>query len=194
VNRAHLDFLASADWERMLRTDLLPWLERMTDLGDDVVEVGPGPGLTTDLLRARVGHLTAIELDGALAAALAERLAGTNVDVLHADAADTGLPANRFTAATCFSMLHHVPSVEAQDRVLAEIRRVLRPGSPLVAVDSRDLDVIRSFHDDDVFNPLDEHELAGRLEGLGYVDVDIQVDEYELRFVARKPGGWTATV
>jgi len=45
------EFLASPDWARMLETDLLPWLGRVADLGDDVLEVGPGPGLTTDKLR-----------------------------------------------------------------------------------------------------------------------------------------------
>ena len=53
MNRSHLDFLASPAWARMLETDLLPWLVGVADLGDDVLEVGPGPGLTTDLLRAR---------------------------------------------------------------------------------------------------------------------------------------------
>jgi SAM-dependent methyltransferase len=187
VNEAHLEFLASPDWARMLETDLLPWIERVADLGDDVLEVGPGPGLTTDLLRARAGHVTAVELDPDLAAALAARLAGTNVDVVHGDGRDSGLPADRFSAATCFGMLHHVPSAEDQDRVLAEIRRVLRPGAALFATDSRDLDVIRSFHEGDVFVPLGDDAVGPRLERAGFVDVDVEVGDFELRFSARKP-------
>src|SRR5207244_2877475 len=54
VNQAHLDFLGSAEWAEMLKADVLPWIEAASDLGDDVLEVGPGPGLTTDLLRERV--------------------------------------------------------------------------------------------------------------------------------------------
>jgi len=187
MNRAHLEFLASPDWARLLETDLLPWIERVADLGDDVLEVGPGPGLTTDLLRQRTRKLTVVEIDDALAAALVQRLAGTNVDVIHGDAADTGLLTGRFSAATCFSMLHHVPSTEAQDRVLAEIHRVLRPGAALFATDSRDLDPIRSFHDDDVFVPLDEDTIVPRLQDAGFVDVDVDIGDYELRFTARKP-------
>ena len=72
----------------------------MADLGDDVLEVGPGPGLTTDLLRQRVAKVTAVELDEQLATALAGRLAGTNVDVVHADAADSGLPASHYLPGT----------------------------------------------------------------------------------------------
>jgi 16S rRNA A1518/A1519 N6-dimethyltransferase RsmA/KsgA/DIM1 with predicted DNA glycosylase/AP lyase activity len=52
----------------MLEADLLPWIDSAGDLGDDILEVGPGPGLTTDLLRRRVGKLTAVEVDPILAA------------------------------------------------------------------------------------------------------------------------------
>src|ERR1700736_6347890 len=116
MNESHLKFLASPEWAQMLETDLLPWLVGVADLGDDVVEVGPGPGLTTDLLRQRTTRVTAVEVDAGLAAALATRLSGTNVEVIHRDGTDTGLPPNRFSAATCFAMLHHMPTPELQDR------------------------------------------------------------------------------
>lgn len=185
MNEAHLNFLASPDWARILETDLLPWIDRVADLGDDVLEVGPGPGLTTDLLRQRTAQVTAVEVDDALAAALAARLAGTNVEVVHGDARATNLPAGRFTAATCFSMLHHVPSVQAQDEVLAEICRLLRPGAALFAVDARESELLRAFHEDDTFVPLQEETLVSRLKAAGFVDVELDVLDYELRFVAR---------
>ena len=188
MNEAHLNYLASPDWKRQLETDLLPWIERVADLGDDVLEVGPGPGLTTDILRTRTEQVTAVEIDDALASGLTERLAGTNVEVIHGDASATDLAADRFTAATCFSMLHHVPSADAQDRVLAEILRVLRPGAGLFSVDARDLDWLRDAHEDDTFVPLDETTLVDRLLELGYASVDLDVTDYELRFVARKAG------
>jgi SAM-dependent methyltransferase len=89
------------------------------DLGDDVLEVGPGPGLTTDVLRRPVARLTAVEVDQALADTLSARLAGSNVEVVHTDATDLPFPSKRFSAALCFTMLHHVPSVELQDRLFA---------------------------------------------------------------------------
>jgi SAM-dependent methyltransferase len=186
MNRTHLDYLASPDWAAKLEADLLPWIERNADLGDDVLEIGPGPGLTTDLLRQRTERLTAVEIDDDLAPALAQRLAGTNVDVVHGDAATTGFSGGRFTAATCFSMLHHVPSSEHQDRVFAEVQRVLRPGAALFATDARDVDFLRAAHDDDTFVPLDPDTLGARLEAAGFADVDLDVGEYEIRFVARK--------
>jgi SAM-dependent methyltransferase len=187
MNKSHLEFLASPEWARLLEADLLPWIERVADLGDDVLEVGPGPGLTTDILRQRTSKVTAVELDDALADALARRLAGTNVEIIHGDARHTGLPDGRFSAATCFSVLHHVPTPEAQDQVLAEINRVLRPGAALFATDSRDLEVIRQGHYDDVFVPLPEESIATRLEASGFLDVDIELDDYQVRFMARKP-------
>jgi SAM-dependent methyltransferase len=187
VNKTHLEFLASPEWARMLETDLLPWLDGVADLGDDVLEVGPGPGLTTDLLRARAARVTAVEVDDALAGALAQRLAGTNVEVICGDGTRTGLPADRFSAATSFSMLHHMPTPELQDRLFAELHRVLRPGGAFVGTDSRDLDAIRAGHVDDVFVPVDPATLEARLETAGFAAVSIDVGEYQIRFHATKP-------
>jgi ubiquinone/menaquinone biosynthesis C-methylase UbiE len=143
--------------------------------------------LTTDILRRRCPRVTAVELDEALAASLADRLAGTNVAVIGGDAGQLELPANRFSAATCFSMLHHVPTAGQQDRVLAEILRVLRPGALLLAVDAKDVAPIRAGHEDDVFNPLSPDTLAKRLLGLGYCNIRLEQTEYEIRFTAQKP-------
>ena len=186
MNEAHLTFLASEDWGRWLDGELMPWLDRAGALGDDVLELGAGPGLTTDRLRSRCARLTAVELDPDLAAALADRMAGTNVEVRRGDATDTGLPSDRFTAAACFSMLHHVPSAELQDRVFAEIGRVLQPGGLLLVSDSLDNDGIRAFHEGDVFVPLDPATLDRRLEAAGLTDVEVDVTDFELRFSARK--------
>ena len=116
MNETHLQYLASDDWAAKLESDLLPWIERVGDLGDDVLEVGPGPGLTTDILRLAAAVVTAVEIDHALAAALADRLADTNVDVHEGDAAAMAFAADRFTAATAFLVLHHVPSVRNKTR------------------------------------------------------------------------------
>jgi SAM-dependent methyltransferase len=187
VNDAHLQFLASPEWAQMLETDLLPWVLEVADLGADVLEVGPGPGLTTDLLRTRTARVTAVELDEQLAIALAARLAGTNVEVVHADATSSGLASNRFSAATCFSMLHHIPSPELQDRLFDELHRLLRPSGSLIAADSVDSELIRAFHVDDVFVPVAPDTLGARLEAAGFIDVDIDVGDYQMRFHATKP-------
>jgi SAM-dependent methyltransferase len=187
MNKGHLEFLASPDWARMLETDLLPWVEGAGDLGDDVLEIGPGPGLTTDLLRTRVRRVTAVEIDPTLAGPLRDRLAGTNVEVICADATTAGLDRGRFSAATCFSMLHHMPSGEDQDRLFAELARVLRPGAIFVGADSRDLEMIRAGHIDDTFVPVDPDALPGRLAAVGFTDTSVDVGDYQFRFVTHQP-------
>ena len=186
MNETHLTFLASPAWAEQLKQEVLPWIASAGELGDDVLEIGPGPGLSTDLLRERVAHVTAVEVDEQLAAALQERLAGTNVDVLCGDGADTALPADRFSAATAFSVLHHVPTPEHQDRILAEVCRVLRPGGLFVGIDSRDLDMIRQGHDGDTFMPLNPDTVPERLRRLGFGDTAIDTTDYHFRFATRK--------
>ena len=129
MNDAHLRICASPEWAAFVESELLPWVLQQQDLGDEVLEVGPGPGLTTDVLRRQVPRLTAVEIDERLARSLAGRLARTNVTVLHADATALPFSGGQFSAATLFTMLHHVPSAARQDRMLAELRRVLRRGA-----------------------------------------------------------------
>ena len=187
MNETHLQFLASAEWAQMLETDLLPWVEAAGELGDHVLEIGPGPGLTTDLLRQRVDKVTAVEIDPALGDALRQRLAGTNVEVIVADATQAGLPADRFSAAACFSVLHHMPTAEDQDQLFAELFRVLRPGGVFVGQESLDLEMIRAGHADDVFTPVDPDDMARRLGALGFAHLRTDVVGYHFRFVTRKP-------
>ena len=136
MNQEHLRICSSPEWASYVETVLLPWALGTGDLGDDVVEIGPGPGLTTDVLRRSVARLTAVEIDADLAAALAERMVGTNVEVLHADGTDLPCDSGSFSAAALFTMLHHVPSVARQDELFEELHRVLRPDGVLLGTDS----------------------------------------------------------
>jgi SAM-dependent methyltransferase len=184
VNEIHLRLCASPEWAQYVEGDLMPWALRDRDLGDDVLEIGPGPGLTTDVLRRFVPRLTAVELDDELAAKLAERMGGTNVEVVHADATDSGLPSNRFSGATCFTMLHHVPSAALQDQLFGEVCRVLRPGGIFVGTDATDTEELRSLHVDDTFVPVDPATLGHRLEAAGFVAPSIEMVGDRVRFVA----------
>jgi ubiquinone/menaquinone biosynthesis C-methylase UbiE len=191
MNDRHLKICASAEWAETVKTEILPWAVGARELGNDVLEVGPGPGLTTDLLRRQVKNLTAVEVDAHLAAALRTRLAGSNVDVVHADATVLPFDARRFSAATCFTMLHHVPSVAQQDQLLSELRRVLRPGGVLVGVDSIENSEWRELHAGDTCVPVDPETLAARLARAGFIDVEVERSSPEparrFRFAARAP-------
>ena len=175
MNAGHMEFCLSDTWREMLEELVLPPALDEIDLGDDVLEIGPGPGFTTDVLRERTAHVTAVELDPVLAEPLAARLAGTNVEVVQGDATALDLPADRFSAAASFNMLHHVPTDDAQDRVFAELARVLRPGGVLVAVDGVDSEGTREFHAGDTYNPIDPAGLPARLDAAGFTDVDVEL-------------------
>ena len=178
-----MEFCSSPEWRTMIEEQILPPVLGDLDLGDDVIEIGPGPGFTTDVLRGRVARLTAVEIDDVLAKRLASRLAGTNVEVVHADATDTGLPGGRFTGAGSFNMLHHVPTAQAQDAIFAELARVLRPGALLVAADAVYSEGLLAFHEDDTYNPIDPDGLAARLVHAGFENIDI--DRFEFGWMCR---------
>jgi ubiquinone/menaquinone biosynthesis C-methylase UbiE len=165
----------------MVEEIVLPEALRDVDLGDDVLEIGPGPGFTTDVLRARAGRLTAVEIDDGLAADLARRLEGTNVEVIHADATSLDLPDDRFTAVTSFNMLHHVPTDEAQDRIFSELARVLSVDGDHVAADGDTRIEVDDFHEGDTYHPIAAADVPGRLHAAGFETVDVR--PYDLGWV-----------
>src|SRR5690349_6049518 len=57
VNGGHLALCSSPEWARFVEDELLPWVLDGHDLGDALLEVGPGPGLTTDVLRRQAARL-----------------------------------------------------------------------------------------------------------------------------------------
>jgi SAM-dependent methyltransferase len=151
-----------------------------------MLELGPGPGAATEWLRHRVRQLTAAEADERAAHALRKRYAGTNVEVVVADAASLSFPDCSFDSVGCFTMLHHVPTFESQRKLLAAAFRVLRPGGVFIGSDSLASDDLRDFHDGDTYNPIAPSCLLGCLLALGFACITVVVDD-DLRFVARKP-------
>jgi SAM-dependent methyltransferase len=183
----HVRLCASAEWGELVER-LLPWVLEGHRLGDEVLEVGAGPGLVTDHLRRRAPRVVAVELDEALAAALGRRLAGSNVEVVAADASALPFRDARFSAVACFTMLHHVPTRAVQDRMLAELRRVLRPGGVLVGTDGTDTPARRELHVGDVFLPVAPDELPGRLAAAGFAEPAVDLRDDRIRFAAIAPG------
>lgn len=189
MNEDHLAVCSSPEWAAYLADDLLPWVLEGCDLGDHLLEVGPGPGLATDILRRLVARVTAAELDSDLAGKLAARLsedpAAGHVRVVVADATLLPFQSARFSAVACLTMLHHIPSATAQDAALEQMRRVLRPDGVLVGSDGLDTQDRRRLHRGDIFVPVDPRTLAGRLNRAGYTDAKIDVREDRIAFRAR---------
>jgi SAM-dependent methyltransferase len=185
MNAYHRRFCASPDWANFVEGTLLPWGVDGVELGDDVLEIGPGFGVTTRLLAKQVPRLTALEVDRDYA----ERLRASTdaaVEVVSGDGASMPFPDNRFSAVVCFTMLHHVPSPALQDRLFAQACRVLRPGGVFAGTDSQSNWRFRLIHLFDTMVVLDPKTLPQRLEAAGLADVRIDV-EGAVRFRAVKP-------
>ncbi len=187
MNRFHRWYCRTGHWRHAIQDEILPWVLNDLDLGDDVLEIGPGPGLTTDVLARRVPTLTTVEIDADLASRLTDRFAGTNVTVANADATALPYADATFSGAVCFTMLHHVPSTDLQDRLLAEVRRVLRPGAVFAGSDSRASVVFRLAHVADTMTLVDPDRFAQRLTANGFEAADVDVAKGAFRFRARVP-------
>jgi ubiquinone/menaquinone biosynthesis C-methylase UbiE len=186
MNRLHHWLCRSDRWHATLQ-QRVPWVVGDTDLGANVLEIGPGPGLTTDLLRTSVPRLTALEIDADLAAALNSRLHGSNVRIIKGDAAEMPFMDREFSGTVSFTMLHHVPSPELQDKVLGEVFRVLRPGGFFVGSDSLQSWTMRLLHVGDTFVLVNPDTFGARLERAGFEVLEIQKNAQAFRFRARRP-------
>jgi ubiquinone/menaquinone biosynthesis C-methylase UbiE len=189
MNRVHGAICSSRWWARSVERELLPWGLSRLDLGDDVLEIGPGFGATTKLLADRPGALTALELEPSYCERLRRELP-ERVEVTQGDATAMPFADGRFSAVVCFTMLHHVPSAAAQDLLLAEAARVLRPGGTFAGTDSLGTGLFfRLLHVGDTLVPIAPEGLAARLRAVGLIGEDIARSKRSFRFRAVKPYG-----
>jgi ubiquinone/menaquinone biosynthesis C-methylase UbiE len=186
MNRLHHWLCRSDRWRRTV-AQRLPWAIGDIELGSMGLEIGPGPGVTTDLLRTSVPRLTALEVDATMARSLRARLTGSNVQVIEGDATRMPFGDSEFSGAVSFTMLHHVPSRALQNEILAEVFRVLQPGGVLVGSDSLQNWVMRIIHIGDTLVPVPPDTFGARLERAGFHVLDVQKDAHAFRFRARRP-------
>jgi ubiquinone/menaquinone biosynthesis C-methylase UbiE len=187
MNTFHRWFCRSAFWKKTLEEKILPWALKGVELGEEVLEIGPGPGMTTDVLRKRFAKLTSIEVDHRLAESLQRRMRGTNVRVVENDASAMSFADGSFSGAVSFTMLHHVPSPELQDRLLAEVFRVLQPGAMFVGTDSTWSRGFQLAHLFDTMVVIDPQTFGERLKAAGFTDVSVKPVKKMFSFRARRP-------
>ena len=187
MNRVHNVLCSSGWWARRAEHELIPFGVDGIDLGDDVLEIGPGFGATTRVLAGRVSQLTAVELDTGYCERLQAELAGA-VTVIQGDATRLPFADGRFSAVLCFTMLHHIPSVAEQDRAFVEIARVLRPGGTFAGTDSIGTGwLFHAIHIGDTLNLIDPDTLPTRLHGAGLATVEVKRGARSFRWRAAKP-------
>jgi SAM-dependent methyltransferase len=186
MNRIHRWYCQSDGWKRKVENEILPWALNGVDLGSEILELGPGPGLTTDWLHLRYPAITCLEVEPTLAHSLSQRIASPNVKVQVGDATAMPFPKARFSAVLAFTMLHHVPSAGLQNRLFAEAYRVLRPGGVFLGVDSLWSLRMLVFHLNDTLVTVDPSQLRARLEAANFKHVDIETRGARFRFCARR--------
>jgi SAM-dependent methyltransferase len=187
MNRAHALLCSSGWWAQRVEQKLLPWGLAGVDLGEEVLEIGPGFGATTRVLARRPGALSVVELDPGYCKRL-RRALDDDVEVVQADATDMPFAEGRFSGVVCFTMLHHLPSSPLQDRLLAEVARVLRPGGVFAGTDSLGTgSFFKLLHIGDTLVPVSPKRLPARLEGAGLDGVHVETRGGSFRFSARRP-------
>ncbi len=186
MNLMHRRICASQDWARQVREQKLPWSLAGVELGEDLLEIGPGYGATTRVLVDMAPNVTAVEVDAESAKDLQTEFDG-RAKVLHGDGSRMSLPDNDFSSVVCFTMLHHVPTRQMQDGIFAEALRVLRPGGVFAGSDSRLSFRFRLLHIGDTMNVVDPDELPERLRLAGFEDVEVTPREGAFKFRATKP-------
>lgn len=186
MNENHTKLCPSPEWAEHIQHDVLPWLVSIATLGQNTLELGPGPGAATEWLRSRVTHLVALESDDVAVKLLAERYAGTNVEILRGDATDMEFANDSFDSVCSFTMLHHLATFDAQQRLLEEAFRVLRPGGVFLGSDSLASNDLHHFHAGDDYNPVEPSSFLTRVRVVGFTKVTVAVDG-NMKFVAHKP-------
>ena len=192
MNENHDQLLGTPEWAAYLHDEVLPAATRGVDLGDDMLEIGPGPGAATSWLRERVRRLVAV--DSLLL--LRRRRCGSGFRGRTSPWWPGTRPRSRypdgsFNSVGTFTMLHHVPTRRLQDAIFAEALRVLRPGGTLVGSDSLASDRLHHFHEGDTYNPVEPPSLLARLQTLGFAEVSVTVG-HTLLFWARRGGDVTS--
>ena len=184
MNRFENWFCGSRIWRKITERQILPWMLAGYKLGDNVLELGAGPGATTDELRRRSTRVTSLEYDRSFATKLGARFSNTNVGVLQGDAASLPFPDGAFSSVIAVLVLHHLKSQEQQEKAFAEIHRVLQPGGAFLAVEVGDGWLQRFGHIRSTFVPLAPAAALARLTSFGFSEIVVDMKGSAFRICA----------
>jgi ubiquinone/menaquinone biosynthesis C-methylase UbiE len=177
-------FCGSSIWRFITERRLLPWILSGYPLGDHVLEVGAGPGATTNELLRRAGRVTSLEYDPAYVSKLAQRHRNSNVTVVRGDAASLPFPDDHFSSVVAVLVLHHLKSPGQQDAAFQEFHRVLRPGGMFFAFEIRDSWLHRVGHFHSTFVPVSPAAAFARLTVAGFSRIAVDIERSAFRVCA----------
>ena len=180
-------FCSTSFWRRMTQRQILPWLLNGYSLGENVLELGAGPGATTEDLQRRCSHVTSLEYDHRFASQLGARYAKTNVCILQGDASSLPFPDCTFSSATAILVLHHLKSRGQQEKAFAEIYRVLKPGGAFLVFEITGNWFNHVIHIKSTFTPLAPETAAEHLNLLGFRDIVTEKRRGAFRICALRP-------
>ena len=119
-----------ADLQERL-TRLLPWRQEMT-----VLDAGTGTGYLAGMMASLVGNIIGVDCAPAMLTRAGEKMAQAgyrHVSFKEGMAEDLPVATGSVDIAMCHMLLHHVVSPRT---VLAELRRVVRPGGYVLIIDA----------------------------------------------------------
>jgi SAM-dependent methyltransferase len=186
MNRMEHFFCSTSLWQRMTHRFLLPWILSGVRLGDHVLEVGAGYGAATGCLLKLAPRVTSLEYDPRLLARLTAKHQCPELTTVCGDAAALPFADQSFSSALAILVLHHLKSRELQDRALAEVHRVLRPGGSFFAFEINDGWIHRAAHYKSTFTPVTPGSAFARLTGAGFAKISVDFRSGGYRVSARR--------
>jgi SAM-dependent methyltransferase len=146
--------------------------------------------VTTELLLPHSGRMVALELDSSRFRSLRTRLLSSESSVVAGDATNMPLRSGVFSSVVAIMVLHHVWPRAAQDRLIAEVSRVLRPGGVFAGVEAMP-EAFRSrvVHLGDRVQPVDAVQFRESLLSAGFEQERIDVVRSKFKFRAERPIG-----
>lgn len=192
-----------------VRYDLIVWLftlggeRRMRDLilraarlteGETVLDIGCGTGAQAILAKARVGPqgvVLGVDPSDAMVTRAREKAKRAKADVEFRVGAAQAIPAmdGKLDVVLSTLMMHHVPRA-ARTAIALEIKRVLKPGGRVLAVDfakpaSRKRTFIDRLHKHGFTKP---EELTGIFDAAGFTTIEARPLGYRnLHFILATP-------
>jgi len=178
-------FLCSSSlWRFLTQRQLLPWVLSGARLGDHLLEIGAGYGPATPQLCKAVPRVTSLEYDAKSAQRLQAQHDGGPGAAIRGDAAQLPFASQSFSSAIAILVLHHLRSRELQDRMFAEVYRVLRPGGVFFAFEINDSWLHRLGHLRSTFTPLSAGSAFARLTRAGFSRISVDFSRGAFRLGA----------